>query len=462
MPTTLDCLLFRDLFGSAEMRAIFDSRSMLQGWLDAEVALAEAEAELDLVPEAAAGAIRMAAVADGFDLDALREGLAASQHPLVPAIRALAEAAGEAGSYVHLGATTQDIMDTGMVLQVRRALDLIDSDLARILEAISELVDRERSTLMAGRTHGQHAVPITLGLKAGVWLAELARTLERLRACRSRVLVAQLGGAAGTLAALGDRGTAVRTAFCRRLSLGAPPTPWFTARDGFAELVAVLGLLAATVEKVALEILHLQKTEVSELAEAATEGHVGSSTMPQKRNPMTCEYIAATCKLIRGLTPVMQGAMVAEHERDMAAWAAEWLLIPQSLIMTGGVLKMFRDVVSGLQVDAGRMAVNLRLTRGAILAERVMIALAAHLGREQAHALMTALTREAVDQGVDLLVVLQERADVTSFVSGEELRTMLDPTTYLGEADRVVDTALAEARRLLEDDGETPGVPFAK
>jgi 3-carboxy-cis,cis-muconate cycloisomerase len=462
MPTTLDCLLFRDLFGSAEIRAIFDSRALLQGWLDAEAALAEAEAELGLIPAGAAEAIRGVAVAERFDLDALREGLADSQHPLVPAIRALAEAAGDGGSHVHLGATTQDIMDTGMVLQVRRALDVIESDLAGILRALSEMVDRERSTPMAGRTHGQHAVPITLGLKAGVWLAELTRTLDRLLACRPRVLVAQLGGAAGTLAALGEPGPAVRAALCRRLSLGEPPTPWFTARDGFAELVSVLGLLAATVEKVSLEILRLQKTEVAELAEPATEGHVGSSTMPQKRNPMVCEYIAATCKLIRGLTPVMQGAMVAEHERDMSAWAVEWLLIPQSLIMTGGALGMFRSVVSGLEVDGDRMARNLEMTKGAILAERVMIALAAHMGRERAHSLMMSVTREAEERDVELLTVLEERGDVTSLVTHGELKAMLDPATYLGEADRVAEAALAETRRLLGEEGTAQGTALVE
>lgn len=438
MPTTLDCELMRDLFGSDAMREIFDSRALLQAWLDAEVSLAEAEAELGVIPHWAAEGIRGVAEADRYDLGELREGIAASQHPLVPAIRALADAAGDAGDYVHWGATTQDILDTALVLQVRRALDLVEEDLAAIESALGRLAREHRDTPMAGRTHGQHAVPITFGLKVAVWLAELGRAGARLRQSRPRLLVGSLSGAAGTLAALGDQGAAVREGYCRRLGLGVPTAPWHVARDSFAELLSLLALLAGTLERIALELVRLQSTEIGEAAEPLANGHVGSSTMPQKRNPAICEYAAANCKVVRGLASVMHECMVGAHERDMGSWAAEWLVVPQALIMTGGALRMMRGVVDGIQVFPDRMARNLNLTRGGIVAESAMMALAAHLGRGRAHELVMRAAREADERGVELAAVLRERGELTD----EMLDRALDPLAYLGESGRVVDDTL--------------------
>ncbi|HZQ64605.1 MAG TPA: adenylosuccinate lyase [Gaiellaceae bacterium] len=458
MPTTLDCTLFRDIFGTARMRSIFDSRALLQAWLDAEVAFAEAEAEVGVIPADAAARIREVARAERFDLDLLREQIGESQHPLVPTVRALAEAAGEAGDYVHWGATTQDIMDTGAVLQVRAALDLIEPTLEELLAELAKQARQHAGTAMVGRTHGQHAVPITFGLKLAIWTDELARTRDRLAACRARVLVGQLGGAAGTLASLGSDGPAVRAAFCRRLGLGEPATPWHTARDAFAELVSTLGILAATLEKIALEIIRLQATEVAEASEPPVDGHVGSSTMPQKRNPMISEWVAGVCKLVRGLVPVMLGLMVGEHERDMAAWSAEWLLVPQALIMTDAALVQLLPIVADLRVDEARMAANLELTRGAILAEAVMLALGGHVGRERAHTLMMAVTRDAELRGIHLLQALREHPAASELLSEEEVARLLDPTTYLGEA---AGLARATAERVLGDGAGTPAAANA-
>jgi 3-carboxy-cis,cis-muconate cycloisomerase len=301
---------------------------------------------------------------------------------------------------------------------------------------------------MAGRTHAQHAVPITFGLKAAVWVDELARTRDRLTACRPRVLVGELAGAAGTLASLGGDGPAVRAAFCRRLALADPTTPWHTARDSFAELVSTLGILAATLEKIALEIIRLQATEVAEAAEPPTDAHVGSSTMPQKRNPMICEQVAGVCKLVRGLVPVMQGAMVGEHERDMATWSVEWLLLPQVLIMSDAALVQLLPIVADLRVDETRMAANLELTRGAILAEAVMLALGRHVGRERAHHLMMAVSRDAEVRGVHLLDALREQREASALLTEDELARLLDPATYLGEAGALAEAA---AERALTD-----------
>jgi 3-carboxy-cis,cis-muconate cycloisomerase len=437
------------------MRAVFDSRALLQAWLDVEAALAEAEAEVGVIPPEAAQRIRAAAAAERFNLDALREQMLLSQHPLVPMVRALCEEAGtDAGRYVHWGATTQDIMDTATVLQVRTALDLIEGSLGELVTRLAAHAREYAGTPMAGRTHGQHALPTTFGLKVAVWLDELGRTRSRLAECRPRVLVGELAGGAGTLASLGDEAPAVRESFCRRLSLGVPTTPWHVARDGLAELVSILGILAGTMEKIALEVIRLQSTEVGEVAEHATAAHVGSSTMPQKRNPMMCEYVAAICKLVRGLVPTMQAAMVGFHERDMAAWAAEWLLVPQAFIMTDGALTQLSAVVASLEVDDERMAANLELTQGSILAEAVMLALGRRTGRERAHELMTGVTRDAARRGIHLRVALREHPEASAVLGESELEALLETSAYLGEASALAAAAAGRVLPAIETSSE--------
>jgi 3-carboxy-cis,cis-muconate cycloisomerase len=426
------------------MRAVFDSRALLQAWLDVEAALAEAEAECGLVPAAAAAGIRAAARADAFDPDALRAEMERSEHPLVPLVEALTAAAGEAGAWVHYGATTQDVMDTAAVLQAREGLRLVEGELDGLVDALAELARRHARTSMPGRTHGQHAVPVTFGLVLGVWVDELSRSRERLAECRGRVLLVELGGAAGTLASLGAGGPDVRAALARRLGLGEPTTPWHAARDGFAELLSILGVLAGTMEKIALAVVRLQSTEIAEVCEQVASDHVGSSTMPQKRNPMGSEYVAAVCKLVRGLAPVMQGAMIGEHERDMASWAAEWLLVPQAFILTDGALCRLASIVRGLEVDDAKMVADLGLTHGAILAERLMLGLAPHVGRLSAHHLVSELAREAERRGVDFQSAVRSHPEVARLLSGAELDALLDPRTYLGEA---ADLAYAAAER---------------
>jgi 3-carboxy-cis,cis-muconate cycloisomerase len=446
VPTSLDCTLLGDFFGTPAMRAVFDSRALLQSWLDAEVALADAEAECGVIPAEAAGAIKAAANADDYDLEQLRAEIAATQHPLVPLVRTLTAAAGEAGRYVHYGATTQDIMDTGAVLQVRAGLELLAPDLEAIRASLARLAQRHAETAMAGRTHGQHAVPITFGLKVGVWLDELDRSAERLAECRPRVLVGQLAGAAGTLATLGDAAPQVRRAFCARLGLAEPAAPWHAARDGFAELVSCLALLAGTLERIALEIVQLQSTELAEAAEPLTAGHVGSSTMPQKRNPHACELAAAACKLLRGLAPVMVGSMVGTHERDMATWAVEWMLVPQAMILASGALAGLRPVAEELDVDPRRMRANLELTGGGIMAEAVMIAASPKLGRDHAHDELMRIARSAAKQGTSLADVAAADAEFNAALGPGGLEQALEPAGYLGESARIARDVAARRR----------------
>jgi 3-carboxy-cis,cis-muconate cycloisomerase len=437
VPTSLDCTLLGDFFGTPAMRSVFDSRALLQSWLEVEAVLAEAEAECGLIPDGAAVEIRAAARAETYDIEELRVAIRSTQHPIVPLVRALTLAAGESGRYVHYGATTQDIMDTACVLQVRDGLALLTADLDAIRTSLATFARQHADTAMAGRTHGQHAVPITLGLKAGVWLAELDRDAERLVACRPRLLVGQLAGAAGTLATLAGAAPEVRRAFCARLGLAEPCAPWHVARDGLGELVSCLALLAATLERIALEIVSLQSTELAEVAEPLVPGHVGSSTMPQKRNPHACELAAAACKLLRGLAPVMVGCMVGQHERDMAAWAAEWMVVPQAMILASGALAGLRPVAEGLVVDEARMRANLDLTRGGIMAEALMIAVAPALGRDRAHEELMRLTRAAAREGATLGEAAARDGVFAAALGLGGIERALDPAGYLGESGRI-------------------------
>lgn len=434
MSLGLDCLVLRDLYGSAEVRAAFDSRAMLQSWLDAESALAAAEARVGVIPAEAAAGIAAAGRAELYDLDALRDGVAASQHPLVPLVRALAEKSGTHGAYVHWGATTQDIMDTGLVLQLRAAAVPIERDLASATERAVDLARRYRDTPMAGRTHGQHAVPITFGLKAAGWAAELQRAGARLRGALECAMTAQLGGAAGTLAALGSDAAAVRREFCRVLGLHEPELPWHTARDRLRDVAHALAEIGAAAERIVTEVIRLQGTEIAELAEGRRDGNVGSSTMPQKSNPMASEYVAASARLLRASAAALFEAPAHAHERDMALWAVEWVALPQAAVLAGGIVEKLDAILDGLDVRPERMASNLDLTGGQILAEAVMIRLAEGVGHHRAHEIVSRLARVATDSGRQFSVVLLEDRDVRAHIASDDLRRLLDPTAYLGLA----------------------------
>jgi len=437
---SLSSELLADLFGTDEARGAFDDRAVLQGWLDAERALALAEAEVGVIPAAAAERIAAEADAAGFDPAALREGIAESQHPLVPFVRALALRCGDAGAYVHWGATTQDITDTGAVLQIRAALDPVERDLGRSVAAAAALSARYAATPAAGRTHGQHAVPTTFGFKAASWVDELVRARERLARARETVLTGQLAGAAGTLASLGHDAAAVRAAFCRLLDLAEPEVPWHVARDRLRDLVHALGEIGAAAERIAGEIVRLQSTEVAEVREPATDRSVGSSTMPQKRNPMICEYVIAAARLLRGPLAVLDSTAAHASERDMGAWAVEWVSVPEAVVLTAGLAARLAHVLEGLEVDEKRMAHNLAATDGAIMAEAVMMALARTVGHEPAHEAVTAASRRAAATGSGLRAALLDDGDVAGALAPDELDRLLDPSNYLGLA---VDTAAA-------------------
>ena len=457
MPTTLDCELFRDVFGSSEMRRAFDTLAMVQGWLDAEAALAQAQAEVGVIPNAAAQRIAEEARAERYDLAELRAGIAESRHPLVPLIRALVARCGDHGAYVHWGATTQDIMDTGMVLQVQAALPWLLQRVLAAQHSCAQLAACHADAAMPARTHGQQAVPMTFGLKAAGWADELSRVATRLAAAREAISVAQLGGAGGTLATLGDDADAVLQRFCARLGLRRPAVPWFAARDRVRDLANALAELGAAAERVAAEVIRLQATEVAELAESVDEAHVGSSTMPQKRNPMMCEYVVASSRLLRASVDALNNAVAHAGERDMALWAVEWLAVPQAFILAGGVAEKLADLVGSLEVDAERMRANLDLAGGEIMAEAAMMAIATTLGHEQAHAVVTAASRSARAERRALIDALSESAQAAPALDAATIERLRDPERYLGwsaERARALGEAAPPAVGLAESETE--------
>jgi 3-carboxy-cis,cis-muconate cycloisomerase len=445
MPSTpFDSAIFRDAFGTPAMRAVFCDEAAVRRYVEVEVALAGAEARVGVIPEAAAAAIRRDARPEAIDLAKLKVETDLVGYPIVGVVHQLAKQVGEAGRYVHWGATTQDIMDTATVLQVREALTLVEDDLTAIEAALAALAAKHRSTVMAGRTHLQHALPVTFGYKAAVWLSMVRRHRQRLSELRPRVLVGQFAGAAGTLASLGDLGLAVHDALMEELGLGRPGAPWHVARDGFAEAVAFLGLVTGTLAKIATDIMLLMQTEVAEAFEPFVQGRGSSSTMPQKRNPISCEFILAAAKVVRSQVGLMLDAMLADHERATGPWQLEWVALPQAFLAASGALRQSRFMLEGLIVDAARMRRNLDLTGGLIVAEAVMMALAQHVGRGAAHDLVYGACRAALDKGTTLLAELEQLPEVTRHLEARRLRELTDPVNYLGSAPAMIDRVLKE------------------
>jgi 3-carboxy-cis,cis-muconate cycloisomerase len=439
----IDSSVYGGLFTTPAMRAVFADEARLQRMLDVEAALARAQAKLGLIPAEAAVEITARADVSGFDLAGIGRGTELVGYPIVPLIKALSQAcARDAGRYVHWGATTQDIIDTGLVLQLRDGLELIREDLEGIETALADLARRYRDTPMAGRTHAQHALPITFGFKCALWLAPLQRLADRLARLSREIAMVQFGGAVGTLASLGADGIRVMDALAAELGLSVPPIAWHVGRDGLAEVASFLGLLTGSLGKIATDIALLMQAEIGEVAEPYREGRGGSSTMPQKRNPIACEFILACSKNVRQLVPVMLDAMVQDHERATGPWHAEWIALPQAFALTAGALHHTRALLEGLVVDPARMRHNLEVTRGMISAEAVMMALAPYVGREEAHHLVAAACHRALAPGRHLLEELQADAAITAHLPRQRLVELLDPQNYTGLAGEFVDRVL--------------------
>lgn len=446
--SVLDSLLFRDAFGTPPMRAIFSDHGLISRYIEAEVALARAQARCGVIPTDAAEEIAAHSQIDALDLDVLRQETDIVGYPILPLVHQLAKMCGEAGRYLHWGATTQDIMDSAVVLQVRDALGLLEEDIEALRQILAGLAERHRDTPMAGRTHLQQALPITFGYKAAVWLSMFDRHAERLAQLRPRVLVGQFAGAAGTLASLGDRGLDVQQALMAELGLGVPAATWHVARDGLAEAVNLLGLVTGSLGKIAYDVMLMASTELAEIYEPFVIGRGASSTMPQKRNPISSELMLAAAKAVRQHAGLMLDAMIQDFERATGPWHAEWIALPDSFVLSAGALHQARFMLGGLIVDERQMRKNLELTSGLIVAEAVMMGLAPNLGRQRAHDLVYAACRKVNEQGGSLADVLAADPEVANHLDRPAIQRLTDPANYLGAAPAMVDRLLAGRPRV--------------
>jgi len=427
--------VFGDMFGSDVMRSLFTDRAMVQRYLDVEAALARVQARLDLIPEEAARAIGAVADVDRVDFERLAQRTLIVGYPILPLVEQMVEwTEGDLGQFCHWGATTQDIMDTADVLQTRDALDLVDADLMAIGDALATLAGRHAETPMAGRTHLQHALPISFGYKCATWLSAIDRHRERLAELRRRVEVVEFAGAAGTLASLGDGGLPTQAALAEELGLGKPDITWHAIRDGFAEVTGLLALVTGSLGKIGYDIMLMMQSETAEVLEPFVAGRGASSTMPQKRNPIAAEMMLAAAKIVREQHSAMLDAMVVDHERATGQWHVEWHALPTAFIVASGGLQAAREALEGLEVRPEAMRRALDTTQGLIVAEAVMMGLAPHLGRQRAHDVVYDCCREALEGERSFEDALIARPEIASTLDRAEIERLTAPENYLGAA----------------------------
>ncbi|EXJ67535.1 3-carboxy-cis,cis-muconate cycloisomerase [Cladophialophora psammophila CBS 110553] len=451
--SALDSRLFQNLFGTQEIRAVFDDEAYTQQMVDVELALARAQSKVGLIPvEAGEILANKFREKEGFRLDfnRLSRETEIVGYPVLPLVRQLVEhASGEMGKYIHWGATTQDIMDTASMLQMRNGLQIIKRHLQELENILRTLSKKYRDTPMAGRTHLQHALPCTFGYKCAVYLSSILRHSERLQEIENRCLLVQFGGAAGTLASLGsdDAGLRVREQLAKELGLGNPSITWHVARDNVAEIVNFLALMGGSLGKIAYDLIFMSSNELSEVAEPFVPHRGASSTMPQKRNPISSEVVLAASKLLRANAGLTLDAMVTDFERASGPWHLEWVAVPEAFVLAVGALHQTNFALGGLVVNTDAMMKNLISTRGLIVGEAVMMGLAPFLGRQQAHDLVYEACKESIEKDMALFDVLKDRASVAVYVSEQQLKDLCDPANYLGASQLMVDNILELGKR---------------
>lgn len=430
------------------MRRIFSDQGRVQGMLDFEAALARAEAAIGAIPTEVVNDIVAACDASLYNFDELSIAIGNAGNSAIPLVKALGKqiaARNEtAERYVHMGATSQDVMDSGLVLQLRSAVGLLEQDLASLADALAQQAQRHAGVPMSGRTWLQQATPVTLGAKIAAWLGSITRHRQRLKELKPRLLCLQFGGASGSLAALGEMAFPIAESLARELKLNLPDQPWHTQRDRLVEFAGFLGLVAGSLGKIGRDISLMMQTEAAEVFEPAAAGKGGSSTMPHKRNPVGAAVMIGAATRAPGLVATMLSAMPQEHERSLGLWHAEWETLPELCCVVSGSLQQALAVIPGLEVDAQRMLQNLDLTHGLVLAEAVSIALAQRMGRDAAHHLIERCCRRAVEQGKHLREVLGAEPEITAQLSSQALDNLLNPTHYLGQSKRWVKRAVAD------------------
>ncbi len=439
----IDSKLFRDMFGTEAMREIFDETTTLQRYLDVEAALARVQAKLGIIPNEAASEISSKCLVELMDQEAIAKETIIVGYPILALVRGIVSACdNNLGEYAHWGATTQDIMDSGLVLQIRDAINLLDFELEELCKTLARLTDEYRHATMAGRTHLQHALPVTFGLKSAVWLASLLRMRERLNQLRPRVLVGQFAGASGTLASLGERGMEVSDGLMDELGLGRALAPWHVTRDTVAEIICFLALLNGALSKIATDVMLLMTTELQEAFEPFVKGRGASSTMPQKRNPISCEIIRGSARLVRSHASACLDAMEADFERATGPWHVEWIAVPEAFVLTSGALSQANFMLAGLEVDTDRMRRNLEASNGLIMAEAVMMGLAPAVGRTTAHDKVYEACRRAIAEGVHLRDALLADSEICTQLGPKEIERLMEPANYLGATQQMIDRVL--------------------
>jgi 3-carboxy-cis,cis-muconate cycloisomerase len=449
MPSTyLDSAVFRDIFTTPAMRQVWSDENRVQKYLDFERALAVAQAKLKIIPQEACDEIVKHCDGKDYDMAKLKEATERIGYPVLPVVQQLVKLCKDGlGEWSHWGATTQDITDTATVLQIKESLALIESKINAISDALATLAKKYRDTPMAGRSNLQQAVPITFGYKMATMLASFERHKQRLEELKPRVLVGEFGGAAGTLSSLGKDGLRCQTELMKELDLGQPAISWHTVRDTIAEVGCFLGLVTGSCGKIAFDVKLLMQTEVEEVQEPFHQGRGSSSTMPQKRNPISSVYITAQVAIVKQLVAALLEAMIEDHERATGPWEIEWITLPEIFMLTAGALAQTRFLLEGLQVNEQKMRDNIFITKGLIMSEAVMMGLGDRMGRNYAHDLVYDICREVVKTGRPLIDLLEENPEIKKHADRKELEKLVDPANYLGVAGEMVDRVLAMRKK---------------
>jgi len=445
--TIIDSKIFGDMFSEADMRYVWSDENRTAKYLDVERALAKVQGRLGIIPQEAADEIVKHCDVRQIDWVKLKARTEQVGYPIIAVVNQInAACRDKLGEYCHWGATTQDITDTATVLQMREGLALVERDLAEISAALASLAKKYRDTPVIGRSNLQQATPITFGYKMAGILAGIERHRERLAQLKPRVLVGQFGGASGTLSSLAKRAMETQAGLMQELGLGQPLISWHTVRDNIAEVGAFLGLVGGSLGKIAMDVKLMMQTEVAEVFEPFAPGRGSSSTMPQKRNPISCLYIHANISVVRQHAAALMDAMVADHERSTGPWEIEWVVLPEIFCLMAGALKQTKFVLAGLEVDAARMRANIDITKGLVMSEAVMMGLGPCIGREYAHDLVYELCRAALKDNRPLIELLAEHAEISRHVSRAKLEEFCDPANNLGQAGHMVDRVLASLK----------------
>jgi 3-carboxy-cis,cis-muconate cycloisomerase len=449
MPSTyLDSAVFRDVFTTPAMRQVWSDENRVQKYLDFEKALAVAQARLKIIPQDACDEIVKHCDVAEYDMAKLKEATERIGYPVLPVVQQLVKLCKDKlGEWSHWGATTQDITDTATVLQIKESLALVENEIDGICDALAGFAKKYRDTPMAGRSNLQQAVPITFGYKMATMLASFERHRERLKELKPRVLVGEFGGAAGTLSSLGKEGLRCQQELMKELDLGQPAISWHTVRDTIAEVGCFLGLVTGSCGKIAFDMKLLMQTEVEEVQEPFHQGRGSSSTMPQKRNPISSVYITAQTAIVKQHVAALLEAMIEDHERATGPWEIEWIVLPEIFMLAAGALAQTRFVVEGLQVNEKKMRENIFITKGLIMSEAVMMGLGDKMGRNYAHDVVYDICRDVVKTGRPLIDLLEENEEIKKHADRKALEKMVDPANYLGVAGEMVDRVLATRKK---------------